>query len=129
MLGGVGGLGMKYILSIFMVWVFQGGLFAQNADIPASGKGTFELRWEPKMCITTPCPQFAVVKFNDKKIEGIGADIDRKDFEKSAMSNFKTFFVKGTYDRDAEHPEAINIHVLKWFGIVKEDFSPAPSKR
>lgn len=126
-------VGMRALSLIFSfgaaLILTAGGLLADNSEIPNSGRGTFELKWEPKQCVTTPCPQFSVLKFGNQKVEGFGADLDRKNFEKSAMTNFQTFFVKGSYERDAEHPEYLKIKVSSWYGIVKENFSSSPSKR
>lgn len=116
-------------LANFLGVFVLGSSLLHAEDLPEKGRAKFELAHEPKQCITTPCPQFRVVKMNGKPVSGIGADIDRKDFEKSAMANFKTFFAKGSFTHSKENPGYIEIQVEEWRATVKETFSDKPSQR
>lgn len=92
---------------------------AASAD--ETGKGTLSLRYEPKACFTTPCPQFSVLKMNGKEVKDLGADILNFDISQSSARAFKTISVKGTWVKKDNYLE---ITASSWHSVVGEKLAP-----
>ncbi|MBN8554132.1 MAG: hypothetical protein J0L93_01700 [Deltaproteobacteria bacterium] len=115
------------------------GLFlmlgGSNAD--EAKEGTFEVIFTGvKQCIIDPCPQYQIISVDGKSAENSSADIyigDKKlDFARSAMKNFKSFLVTGTYTQQDNYYQISNpkMHAkIKGRMYISEMPNLAPSKK
>lgn len=107
---------MAFLFFLFCSGFSQGDFFS----------GELEVRYEPKTCIQSPCPQFKVLKIDQEAMDNVGADIINLDPKKSSISAFRTVVVKGQW-RWANDPldpskkrDYIEIKYSEWSAVVSE---------
>lgn len=84
----------------------------------AEAESVLELSYEPKFCVTTPCPQFRVLSVVKGEVpKSQAADLMNLDPAKSSMSAFRTVRVTGIVK---EVDGVAQITVLEWEAVVKE---------
>ncbi len=65
-----------------MILSFMAAAFTMAVEtLPAKGQGSMVFIYEPKYCLVDPCPQFRIVKWEEKTVADVAADI--VDFEKN----------------------------------------------
>jgi hypothetical protein len=77
-----------------------------------------ELAYEPKFCVTTPCPQFRILSaIKGEMPRQVAADLVNLDPAKSALSAFRHVRVTGSV---AEVEGVTQIKVSQWEVVVRE---------
>jgi hypothetical protein len=83
------------------------------------GEVVLELAYEPKHCVTTPCPQFRILSaIKGEMPRQVAADLVNLDPAKSALSAFRQVRVTGTY---VELEGVTQIKVSRWEVMVREN--------
>ncbi len=90
------------------------------------GKGSLEVVHKPIVCVTTPCPQYKVLKINGVVPDHpLGADLVNFDSTKSAVRQFKTFTVVGEWKAQDNYLE---VTVSEWKVTLSETLD-VPAKK
>ena len=113
---GKSGISGQYDLGgLFMIPWLVSALVMTSA---AEAESVLELSYEPKFCVTTPCPQFRVLSVVKGEVpKSQAADLMNLDPAKSSMSAFRTVRVTGIVK---EVDGVAQITVLEWEAVVKE---------
>ena len=89
-------------------------------------RGELELKYEPKVCVMAPCPQFVVVQMNGRSVKDLGADLVNVDPTASAMTSFRKIKVKGSWRVVSENH--LDVNVDEWSVTVKQTINRPDSK-
>lgn len=107
-------------------WVYVGaGAFLFIFKPLQAEEGKLILKYEPKQCIMAPCPQFIVLKINDERVTGLGADLINYDLRQSVFSAFQTVEVQGTWKREGNYLK-VEAHELS---VVLKEKVKIPSEK
>lgn len=99
-----------------------------SAVEPTEGSGALEVIYEPKQCITDPCPQYKVIAMNGEAVKNpMGADLLNIEDKKIPVD--RAALVMGTWVREDQY---LKVTVKEWILHVREKVEPkkeTPEKR
>ena len=103
--------------------MMSGVLFWLSLIAGDDSQVVLELSYEPKYCVTIPCPQFRILSaIKGEMPKQVAADLINLDPSKSAISAFRKIRVTGTV---SEIDGVTQIKVSEWEAVVRESVKPA----